>query len=442
MSGVLSRTETAQLYSKTESNDFHIGVIAATDPEQQTMQVRLIRGDRTELQSLPINNLVTNYGVGFRHMPLSEVTVVRIKESQGGMLFHEGYDLSQLTEVTDNRSGSKQEASARYLQRYLDEGESQMNNAVGSEVYLSIDGNVLIKSQYGAFIKLDNYFSRLEGSFANLKYEMDRVRIRAGNVLRPTRVGSTEDQYIYLVDGTVKGADALTDEQVATATPIKEFRVQVGTVPGENYIDDATLSPSVGEFTIAERIVDEQGNALYSAGEPVSVKLKTQSGTGFYATADGSFFIDDAVNFSPTKIGGSSTDRTLRIRTNFITVSQEDEGPIIYLKHESGTEILLNTEISMQDSIGRGIKIDPYGITLNSPEAPVTILAKDIKLTPDGGQVTLGGVEAVHRLIRGDIFIPVYDLHVHAGPSGPPVVPLSTLVLPVNTLLVTGVAVS
>jgi len=425
--------ETIRLHNRMSEDNIYIGIVDTVDTEKFTMKVIVPRepDEKPEAYTVPIHNVMTNYGAGFKIMPLSGRTVINLRENYGGDYEHTGYTLDEIASITDSRSGEKQDSSTRLLHRNLNEGDVQVSGTFGSEVYLPADGSILLKSQLGAFLKLDNSFSRLEGSFANLKYETDGVRIRAGNTIRPTKTDTTEDQYILIDgDGNTKGQDEITETD--TYEVIKEFTVQVGTIAGTNYVDDPDLSPSVGSFSITDRLIDEQGDAVLSAAKNIECRLKMRSGGGFSITEDGAFYIDDFVNYSPIKFNNSAenAERSLRVRKSFISISTTNDDDADYsteikLRHESNSEIVLdnNGNVRLQDKTGRYFEINDYGVTMNMSEAMIYLLAKDISLISDGGDVCIGsGIAPTEVILKGRLLASYYDVHVHAGPSGPPLV--------------------
>lgn len=455
MSGPLSigkNDETLRLRYRIEADTVSTGIVDTIDTEQYVMRV-LIPADgpdsRAEAYEVPIHNIMTNYGAGFKVMPLSGLTTINVREQFGGKYEHIDYALDEIVTITDSRGGEKQDTTSKLLQRNLEEGDIQVAGTYGSEIYLPVDGSVMLKSQFGSFVKLDNTMSRLDGNFANMQYEMDGVRIRAGNTIRPTKTATTEDQYVLIgEDGTTKGQDEIVEDE--TYETIKEFSVQVGTIgtSSTSYVDDSTLSPTVGKFSIGERIIDEEGDPLLSAGKYIQCQLRMASGGGFSVTEDGAFYIEDFINYSPVKFDNSETsaERSLRVRKNYVSVSTTDDAAADYtaeitLRHESNSEFILDNggNIRMQDKTGRYFQIDDYGSALNMTGAMIYCVAKDINLfASDGGSVTLGSGTVTYEVaLKGRATAVAFDTHVHAGPSGPPVVLWSGIID--STLAASGV---
>jgi len=431
MRGSPTNNETVALHEKIESDDIMWGLVDKIDTQAQTMQVLIPANPKVKPQvvTVPIGNAVTGYGVGFRIMPFSGgKTAVYLYEDTGGKYHHMGYVLDNLKTITDNATGDAQANADRVLIRNLEEGEVQMSGAYGNEFFLSVDGSATIKTQFGSYLKIDNYMSRLDGNFSNLKYEMDGVRLRMGNVIRPTKTDTTEDQYIVRdASETIKGSDKLSDTD--TWTPMKEFTVQVGTLQdaSNKYVDflNPFLSPTVGTFSISDTYVKEDGTGLYSGGASVQCYLRMASGGGFMITDDGSFAIMDYVNWSSIKFPAESPERSMRLRGSIISVaeSSDDESKFkteILMNHESGAQIEVREGyIQLTEATGRYVKLDNFGLAITVPDASVSINAKDIQLSVDGGCVSIGGMptDGVLKATQTSL---MFDTHTHAGPVGPP----------------------
>ena len=431
MRSTFTNNETINFHEKIESDNITWGLVDKVDTQKQVMQVLIPSNANAKPQviNVPIGNSVTNYGSGFRMMPFSGgKTAVYVFEDTGGKYHHMGYVLDNIEKITDNLTGDAQENSSTVLIRHLEEGEIQMSGAFGNEFFLSIDGSATIKTQFGSYLKIDNYMSRLDGNFANLKYEMDGVRLRMGNVIRPTRTDTTEDQFIIKDGtGTIKGSDKLSDTD--TWTPLKEFTVQVGTLQdsANKYTDylNPYLSPTVGTFSMSDTFIKEDGTGLYSGGSPVKCYLRMASGGGFMVTEDGSFAIMDYVNWSSIKFPAESPERSMRLRGSIISVaeSSDDESKFkteILMNHESGAQIEVREGyIQLTEATGRYVKLDNFGLAITVPDASVSINAKDIQLSVDGGCVSIGGMptDGVLKATQTSL---MFDTHTHAGPVGPP----------------------
>ena len=212
----ITKDDTIHYIENSHNDTLTWGRADGIDTETHKMTIRLIAGAEKGLPTiLPIKNLVTNYGSGLRVMPKSFRTAVRLSEEEG-YYTHDGYVTDDIGELTDSRLGDKQENNESLLLRHLNEGEIQLGSHIGSELFLTDTGDLLLKNQFGASIKLDNYFSRNESNYASKKEDMDGVRIRAGNVIRPTKTDTTEDQYVFLStdNETIIQQDELTEENV------------------------------------------------------------------------------------------------------------------------------------------------------------------------------------------------------------------------------------
>lgn len=414
-----------------KSDTVFTGLVDRVFPQENMMSISIPRSDApgTEKVKVSINSPMTDYGQGLRIVPMSGRTTACYLEDPGGKMYHIGYDHKNMGDIIDSQDGDSQLASDKLLLRYLDEGEVQLLSAYGNEIYMSADGSVYMKAQLGSYLKLDNYMSRLEGSFANLKYDMDRVRLYAGNIIRPSKKDTKEDQYIVLgkKDDTIKGADELEEDE--EWEPLKEFTVQVGTIPSDDYVtDDDKNGPTVGLFTISDSYVRQDGTALYAAGKPVQAMLKTGSGGGFIVSDDGSFYIMDYNNWSATKFPTHS-ERSLRVQQTYISVQDVEDSERKYktdiqLSHESNaridiTELEQYGVIRMQEETGRYFLLDGYGANFVLPEATFNVNAKDINLLIDGGAVSIGALPT-DGVIKATHSSTLFDTHYHAGPCGPP----------------------
>ena len=428
---------TIDLSAQTFDDTLYTARIHRVDTEAQTMRVLIAAdpGARPESINIPINNPVTNFGVGLRIMPFSGRSFVKIYDAGGGNYQHSGYVLSNLGDITDNITGSKQDNSASLLNRHLEEGEVQLKGAYGNELYMSIDGSILLRNQFGASMKLDNYLSRLEGNFANMKYEMDQVRIRSGNIIRPSMEDTTQDQYVVFNEQLdITNMDQLSNEVINDITKwqtAKEFSVQVGTIAdsSNHYVDfevenlPLSVSPLVGQLTLADAVVRENGAEHFSSTKRLNLYAKAGFG-GVNITEDGSSYILDYQNFSSTKFSTDS-ERALRLQKSYITIQQTDDTSASYateiiLGHESEAEIAMRDgNVEIQEKSGRKITLNPYGVGLIAPDAAVTMLAKDILLLPDGGSISLGAMttDGVLKATHASL---LFDTHTHAGPVGPP----------------------
>ena len=236
---------------------------------------------------------------------------------------------------------------------------------------------------------------------------------------------------MVMVDDKIKGSDQLEDNEDEFES-LKEFTIQVGTIPDPerkyaDYVADSPkndISPSIGTFTITNAFVRENGKPLYSAKKPVQCFLRTGSGGGFMIGDDGSFYIMDYKNWSPTKFS-TNPEKALRLGKSFISIAQQDDESAefkteIRIFHESKANIEIREGyVQIQDKTGRYLMLNEYGTSIMAPEACVSITAKDICLIPDGGSVSIGGFPT-DGVIKATHAATLFDTHVHAGPSGPP----------------------
>lgn len=424
----------------------------------QTMTVRL-RENGEEIPNIPINNMITRHGIGVRMIPVPHDTIVILLKLTEDYV-HIGYGLQNLDTITQDSSNSK--VTSALLQRYLDEGEVQLLGVANNEVLLTNDGNVLIKSQSNSFVKLEDLSSTFEGLFSNLKFEMDGVRIRAGNMRRPLKGPQKEEDYIVY---------ALETEEVKKATDLeetedgefeehlyfKEFTVQVGTVmDSETGVDKpfdqrnpAGSSPQIGWMSLANQVIDETGVEYKLEGKNVQFVIRTANGGGIAITEDNSFYILD---YSPGTPGGKNftkfstkEDSSKGIRAsdnNFIDIGNAG---IKIFHHNASIDAKLdasgNPEISLNSGDGKGVIVNSFGTLINATKGYATVEAKEFQVNAE--KITFGGMAAAvtgDSLLKAKQYITEQDLHQHTGPAGPPAKPLMPLVL-TGTLVATGINV-
>lgn len=432
----------------TMSNSIYSGKIVQVYSEDQTMDI-VVQNNKL-LSRIPINNSISIEGSGIRFMPVPGRTIALLARDINEY-YHVGYiynlkdtkyrESIGLRQLTYDKNYSKD--SAVILQRYLDPGEVQIIALDNNEVYLSNDGGILIKDSNDSFISLDTYMGLCEGNFSNMQYEMDGVRIRAGNTIRPV-TDAYENDFIVLKDGDVINEKDLEKDDVAT--DIKEFTVEVGTIQDPDTGIDKTVadgSPSVGKISLAERMVDEFGDEEFSASKSVNFKIKTKNGGGIVIDDSGSVNIVDYKAGSSTKfVSGRDGEKSLRVDQHVITINK-DEGILIY--HDSGASVLLNNdgEVIISNKDGRSLVLDENGFTIDQAEAYVTLNAKKNIFI---GDCSFGGM-ALETLLPAQATAAFLDAwcssHFHAGPIGPPVVPLlMTAQVMSGALQVSGIQVS
>jgi len=422
--------------------------VYGVDSESQTMTV-YVRDIEQMIPDIPINNMISYHGIGVRIMPVARDSIVLLLKS-GENYFHIGYALDGLSSLTSDLLGKK--TTPILLQRYLEEGEVQLLGLSGNEVLLTNDGNVLMKSSNNSYVKLDSFSSTLEGYFANMKYEMDGVRIRAGNVRRSlSGTLRKEDYFVETEDEEepFKPLSELIEQEDGTIEPYehhKEFTVQVGTLQDEDgedldfkQGDIANSSPQTGWMSLASQVIDEKGRPMEIGGERVQFFVRMTNGGGMAITENSSFYILDNLGRSHTKFTApkSTSDTTnsskgLRVTPeNYIDVS--DSG--ISLTHKGGFVDLKTDkdgapEINLSDGSGRNVKLNSMGLTLNMAEAYISLNAKEINF--DAEKFTFGGMLAAvngDTVFKAKMTAAMLDAHIHLGPSGPPAVPLMTMVM-------------
>ena len=423
------------------------GPVRKVDPENQTMVVDIPTEGRNirQIANIPINNMITNYGSGVRQMPVADKAIAILYKDSEQEYIHLGYYLKQIKSVTLDKGETKDNSPVSLLGRYLEEGELQVAGAIGSEILMSLDGSVLIKNQFGAFIRLENYTSTLEGSFANLNYDMDRVRIRAGNVRRPAGESTTEEKYVVAVDNVATVEDQVQDGD--TVDSLKEFLVQVGTFPDStnNYLDDEDIGPKA-TFFLGNKYIKQDGTEFKVGGKSFTCMLQTKTdagypGSGFAVTEEGHFHIMDWKSFNSTKFSTTTDNepaqKVFRIGGNLI---QMDEDGLL-LQHEKTSFFQINKDgwPRIQDPNGRYIEIGETGTIIDSPEGAVTISSKDIMLVCSSLSI---GSAPTDGLIKALGFLAMYDTHLHTGPTGPPSVPLTPqAMIPMGTIVAQGIKV-
>lgn len=434
------------------------GYVVNINKMKQTMTV-LLEEEGEEIPDIPINNMMSQHGIGVRMIPVPNDTIVILLKLNEDYI-HIGYALQNLDKFTQDSSNSKK--TNVILQRYLDEGEVQLVGLSNNEVLLTTDGNVLIKAQNDTYIKLENISSTLEGHFANLKYEMDGVRIRAGNMRRPLKGAQKEDDYIVFANETeeIKKATDLEENEegeLEDHSYFKEFTVAVGTViDPETGIDKefdqrdpAGSSPQIGWLSLANKVVDETGKEFKLEGQNVQFVVRTANGGGLAITEDNSLYLFDYSAGTPggknfTKFS-TKEDSSKGIRTsdnNFIDVGNAG---IKLFHNNANVEIKLdssgNPEISLNTGDGKGIVLNSFGTLINATKGYATVEAKEFQVNAE--KITFGGMKAAvtgDSLLKAKQYVTEHDTHLHAGPAGPPTKPLMPFVLS-GSLVATGVNV-
>ncbi len=412
------------------------GYVKSVDNEKQTMNV-FIPSRNLIIPDVVINNNVSRHGIGIRVMPVPQDSVVLLIRD-GMKYFHFGYALEEIERFTDNSTATKQ--TAGLLQRYLESGEVQLLGIANNEVLLTNDGSVLIKTKDNSYVKLENYDSMLEANVANMKFNLDGVRIRAGNIRRPTKDGSKSDDFLVMTDdGSIKPeSDLVLDEGgvYEDFTYLKEFFVNVGTVQdSETGVDKEfitkepnTSSPNVGFMALATQVVGEDGKIYKINGQRVQFLIRMTNGGGIAITEDNSLYIMDFINKNFTKFSSGLNSKCLKAsETNLIEVA--DQG--IKLDHKKATIDLkldkdnypeVTTSIGLSNGISRYTTINAFGYKIDMTEAFINAIAKDIILDYSN-TLTIGpgnATTSAEMLIRGLKLAGALDSHTHKGPIGPP----------------------
>ena len=436
------------------------GVVTGVDSESQTMSVKIpSEGDRL-ISKVPINNFISAHGVGIRTMPIPGDSFVLLLRS-GAHYTHIGYCTEGIIDFTQNKKNSKN--SNILLQRYLESGEVQLLGLTKNEILLTNDGSILIKASGSSYIKLDDYASTLEGYFDNMRYEMDGVRIRAGNTRRPLKgYGREEDFVVKTNAGEVKAESAITDAEAEPYTMMKEFTVQVGTVQDTkgidfpfNSLDLTNSSPQVGWMSMATQVVDEQGTPLKIQGQDVQFLIRTANGGGIAITADNSLYVldygskDDTGPINPgknfTKLSGGEGPKSLRAgNNNLISVAAE----AVQIQHESGAMILMQkdanneSEITLSSKKGQSMVLNSMGCTINTGAGFTHLTGDEIIFSAKKYTFSPMLAAAQDQILKASLFAStIYDVHAHTGPIGPPLVSLS-VALETGTLTAWGIAIA
>ena len=436
------------------------GVITSVDSNKMTMTVEISSSGRPDIATdVPINNAFTNHGMGMRMLPLVNFTYALLYKIDAQKWLHVGYYNEGLEQYLSNKTLTNENATTSILARYLEQGEVELIGLSQNEIFLSNDGSVLLKSQFGASLKLDNMKSRLEGNFANLKLEMDDVRVRAGNVIRPMGYNTETETYNYDdVQFVMNSAgNIISEEDIPEGDEsyyqIKEFLIQVGATIDSTTGIDTEDSPYVGMIGMGEKIIDEYGEEIASGGKSLNYLVKTANGGGIAIDEDGSFLVIDQFGGSVTKFtsggtSGTGGEKSLRIDNNYTSITQDS----ILINHTSGSTIGIDSSgnIDITFSNGRGITLSETGLSLNFSDTQISVVSDDLQLTGTS-TITLGSgaVPPTDTLLTATrfatwfdtIFLPALmlweDTHTHMSPVGPtlmPSIPFSTIL---TSLLIT-----
>jgi uncharacterized protein involved in type VI secretion and phage assembly len=125
----------------------------------------------------------------------------------------------------------------------------------------------------------------------------------------------------------------------------------------------------------------------------------------------------------------SSSQQRVRVKTNGgHEVDLDDTGKKVSIKSSGGHEIELDDNgmtVTITDSSGQSVKLDATSITIQAA-ASVTVKAASVSI--DASSIGLGS-GASHPLVLGDIFMAMFNSHVHVAagfgsPTGPPIPPM------------------
>ena len=450
-------------YAKDQNkNNLVKATIIRVDPINHVMDCEIDSGGVNQIaQNIIIQGLFTDLGYGIQMIPIAFQSIAWLFKISATDWLHVGYYCKNYKDLIANETYTKEDTTENILQRYVNQGEVHISSAARNEIFLSNDGSIFFRAQYGAFLKLDNQEHRLEGNFANLKYEMDGVRIRAGNSIRPVgsyfdqddnEIQTNEDEHIIMFNGDVIKESYLEtlDEEGENIT---EFFVQVGTnIDAETGVDMGT--PSVGIIAMGDIIVDEKGQEISSANKSLNFIVKNAAGGGIAIDEDGSFLILDQKGGSVTKFtSGPTGEKSFRIGNNLISV---DINSGIVLEHETGSSFTIDKSgnINMDHSSGNSFAMDESGLNISAPKGAVNISADKIILN---GNLSVGGIpiDAPFPAMLGATSIDLtiltlvtqlitqFALHMHPtaapGPPSPPVAPLVLAPIPILPQVMSGV---
>lgn len=417
------------------------GFVVNVNPEEQTMRVSLPDQDYLVTDAIAINNMITYGGAGVRMMPVAGHTVVVLLKLEMKYV-HIGYALENMQKFTEDKFGTK--SATLILQRYLEEGEVQLVGLNQNEILLDNSGSILLKTTDNKYLKLDNETDSLDALFRSMKFELDGVRVRGGQARRSLKGYGREDVSMVIDENEeVKtSTDLVEDEEgnLEPYIPIQEFTVSVGVQKDENGLDlDPNLkdpsgsSPSVGIMSMSNRVLKEDGTSMKILGKNVTFIVKLADGGGFAVTEDNSAYILDYRGRNFTKFSSGSETKSLRAGdNNFFEASASG----MKIQHESGMAMDIKSdadgepEFFLTHKDGRGMIINKMGFAINMDGSYITLTGKEIHLNAE--KVTFGGILAAatgDTILKAKLTAALLDTHIHAGPAGPPMVPLTPLVL-------------
>lgn len=358
-------------------------IVKSVDPEKQTMKV--ISGESSKEIEVYINQNISILGAGIRFMPVPDQTKAII-HSKYGIDTHLGYFLENGAALTDSKTGDKQ--SGFLLQRYIEPGEVQLVSLGQNEVLLENTGSIFIKSGNNQYLRLDDINMLFDGNFGTFKFEMDEVRVRAGNIRRPLNDVTNEDEYI-------------TDDET-TSKYYKEFTVSVGNIYDDDTKDFQLGSPAAGELqdgqfsvdqfpyagfmSLASKVFNDQGTEEKVFNKFLKFLLKFPVGISLSVDEEGTFTVLDQTtqNFMRFKVGYNATEVDIKIKNNSIKLSNSGLNVITSLDGSKSNTVALNdTGVTIVDSNQNKIEMTSAGVKITTATALIT---------GDGsGQVTING---------------------------------------------------
>lgn len=292
-------------YNAAVGTEIVWGTITGVNSEKQTIKV--LFGDSHEEFEMPINQALSIGGAGIRFMPIPGQTKA-IVHSKNNINTHLGYFVDNAEAVTDSKTGKKQ--SGFLLQRYLEPGEIQFLGIGYNEIFFEKSGNIYIKSGSQQYILLNDIDSLFEVQAGTIKFELDEVRIRSGNIRRPINTITNED-------------DNVTKESGNSTVYYKEFSVSVGTKQGDDTKDYQEQVPTAidgskypgrvpvdqfpydGFMSLASRVYNDRGTEEKVFDKFLKYLLKFPVGISISVDEEGSFVIKDQTNnnFMRIKVG-------------------------------------------------------------------------------------------------------------------------------------------
>lgn len=374
--------------------------IVSVNSVQNTATVSINSVGYAQDKQVELPMFSTPSGIGMRFVPFSDATEahsIRILQDAGEYI-PLGYRALN-TPYMDNKDSTQ--SFNKIPLRYLNPGEVSIASGFNAEIYMGKNKGIHISDGQADSIVIDPVKSTIHINAANVKNELDGVRIRIGNVQRPVDPDSFDEVFI-IKDG---------------ATQEKEFMVQVGT----NVLDDGTDTdlPDVGFMGLGTRIFDEKGRFYKLKDDQAQFLVKTAGGGGIGISDKGDVYILDYKGGNTTVFNGGVTgEKWFRVGSNAISIS-ETSGIVLSTGSESLIELPPDGSIAITESNGRGITIDKFGMTINVTEANLTLMAKDTTFI--GG--CSFGMAPTFGVLRGENVATAFDLHVHAGPGSPPLTP-------------------